>query len=65
MIIQREFNLMGGRRDLQYVSSVDSKGRPNGYDKKEEYALDLSDWQAARTISAFNDIGCKYHIARG
>ena len=61
MFIQREFKLMGGRTDLQYVSSVDSKGRPNGYDKKKEYALDLTDWQAVRVIASFNFIGCKYH----
>lgn len=62
MLIQREFKLMGGRTDLQYISSVDSKGYPNGYDKKKEYALDLTDWQAVRAIASFNFIGCKYHI---
>lgn len=62
MIIQREFKLMGGRTDLQYVSSVNSKGHPNGYDKKKEHALSLTDWQAVRTISEFNFIGCKYHV---
>ena len=62
MFIQREFKLMGNRTDMQYVSSVDSKGRPNGYDKKKEHALNLTDWQAVRTIAEFNFVGCKYWI---
>lgn len=61
MFVQREFNLMGGRVDYQYVSSVDSKGYPNGYDKNIKYALNLSEWQLKRTISMFKDVGCKWY----
>lgn len=45
---------------LEYVSSVDSKGYPTGYDKSKEYALNLSEWHLKRVTSYFNDIGAKW-----
>lgn len=60
MFVQREFKLMGGRIDYQYVSSVDSKGYPNGYDKNIKYALNLSEWQLKRVVSMFKDVGAKW-----
>lgn len=60
MLIQREFKLMSGSFDLQYVSSVDSRGYPTGYDKNKEYALNLSEWHLKRVTSYFNDIGTNW-----
>lgn len=60
MLIQREFKLISGSFDLQYVSSVDSKGYPTGYDKKKEYALNLSEWQLKRVVSMFKEVGAKW-----
>lgn len=60
MPIQREFKLMSGSFDLQWVSSVDSKGYPTGYDKNVKYALNLSEWHLKRVTSYFNDIGAKW-----
>ena len=58
--IQRKFKLIGGSFDYQYVSSITSKARANGYDKKREYALALTEWQAVRVISDLNAIGAEY-----
>lgn len=60
MLVQREFKLMSGSFDLQYVSSVDSKGYPNGYDKNIKYALNLSEWQLKRAVSMFKEVGAKW-----
>lgn len=60
MFVQREFKLISGRRDYQYVSSVDSRGYPKGYDKSKECALNLSEWHLKRVTSYFNDIGAKW-----
>ena len=60
MIVRREFKLMSGGISLQYVSSVDSKGYPNGYDKNIKYALNLSEWQLKRVVSMFKDVGAKW-----
>lgn len=60
MKVLREFKLMGGRIDFQYVSHIDSKGFPVGYDKKIELALELTDWQTQRVVSGLNSIGAKY-----
>lgn len=60
MLVQREFKLMGGRIAYQYVSSVDSKGYPNGYDKNVKYALNLSEWQLKRVVSMFKEVGANW-----
>lgn len=60
MLVSREFKLMSGGFDLQYVSSVDSKGYPNGYDKNIKYALNLSEWQLKRVVSVFKEFGAKW-----
>lgn len=61
MLVRREFKLMSGGFDLQYVSSVDSKGYPNGYDKNIKYALNLSEWQFKRVVSVFKEFGAKWY----
>lgn len=60
MLIQREFKLLSGSFDLQYVSSVDSKGYPTGYDKDVKYALNLSEWHLKRVTAFFKEIGAKW-----
>ena len=61
MFIQRQFKLISGGFDYQYVSSVDSRGYPTGYDKDKKYAINLSEWQLKRCISLFKYIGCNWH----
>ena len=61
MLVRREFKLMGGTVDYQYVSSVNSVGYPTGYDKGKEYALNLTEWQLKRVTSAFKDLGAIWH----
>lgn len=58
--IQRKFKLMGGRFDYQYVSSINSKSKANGYDRDVKYALALTEWQSVRVISDLNAIGAEY-----
>lgn len=60
MLVRREFKLMGGRLDYQYVSSVNGKGEPTGYDKNIKYALNLSEWQLKRVVSVFKEVGAKW-----
>ena len=60
MIISREFNLMGNRRDSQYVSYIDSRGYPRGYDSDIKYALRLTPWQVQRCSAFLRDIGAKF-----
>lgn len=60
MLVRREFKLMGGRVDYQYVSSVNGKGEPTGYDKNIKYALNLSEWQLKRVVSVFKEVGAKW-----
>lgn len=60
MFVQREFKLISGRVDYQYVSSIDSKGYPTGYDKDIKHALNLSEWHLKRVTSFFNEIGAKW-----
>ncbi len=59
-LITRQFKLMKGKLDGQYVSMIDSKGQPIGYDRKREYALELTEWQAVRVISYLNKVGAKH-----
>ena len=58
--IMRKFKLMSGGFDWQYVSSINSKSKANGYDKLEKYALALTEWQCVRVISDLNTIGVEY-----
>ncbi len=60
MFVQREFNLISGKTDYQYVSSVDARGYPNGYDKDKGHAINLSEWHLKRVTSFFKDIGAKW-----
>lgn len=62
--IIRKFKLMSGKFDYQYVSSIDSKAKANGYDKLEKYALALTEWQAVRVISDLNYIGAEYETVQ-
>lgn len=50
MYIQRKFNLIGGKIDFQYVSSVEFKvkGILLGYDSKKEYAKNLTPYEQRR-----------------
>lgn len=63
MFIQREFKLISGRIDYQYVSSVNSNGQPTGYDRDIRYALNLSEWHIKRCVSFFESIGSKYQTS--
>lgn len=60
MLVRREFKLIGGRLDYQYVSSVNGNGEPTGYDKDIKYALNLSEWQLKRVVSVFKGVGAKW-----
>jgi hypothetical protein len=59
-LITRKFNLISGHTDWQYVSSINTKSKANGYDKKREYALALTEWQCVRVTSDINFIGAEY-----
>lgn len=65
MFVQRQFKLINGSFDLQYVSHVNGKGEPTGYDKSIEHALPLTEWYFTRLTAYFDSIGAKYytHIA--
>ena len=58
--IMRKFKLMSGGFDWQYVSSINSKSKANGYDKLKKHALALTEWQSVRVISDLNTIGVEY-----
>ena len=60
MLVRREFKLMGGRVDYQYVSSVNGKGEPTGYDKGVEYAVSMTEWYYTRVTSYLDSIGAKW-----
>lgn len=60
MLVRREFKLMGDRVDHQYVSSVNGKGEPTGYDKKVELAVNMNEWYYTRVTSYLNSIGAKW-----
>lgn len=47
MYILRKFNLIGGKIDFQYVSSIEfkNKGILIGYDRKKEYAMNLTAYE--------------------
>lgn len=50
MYVMRKFNLIGGKIDFQYVSSVEFnvKGILLGYDSKKEYAKNLTPYEQRR-----------------
>lgn len=50
MYILRKFNLIGGKIDFQYVSSVEftPRGVLLGYDSKKEYAKNLTPHEQRR-----------------
>lgn len=58
MYILRKFNLIGGKIDFQYVSSVEfkQKGILIGYDAKKEYAKNLTAYEQRR-IEAYLKVG--------
>lgn len=60
MLVRREFKLIGGGLDYQYVSSVNGKGEPTGYDKKVEHAVNMSEWYYTRVTSYLESIGAKW-----
>lgn len=60
--ILREFKLISGRIDNQYVSHINSKAQPTGYDKKEQYALDLTTWQIKRVSAYLNSLNVSFTI---
>ena len=53
MYIQRKFNLISGKIDFQYISSVEfkDKGILIGYDSKKEYAKNLTAYEQRRVES--------------
>ncbi len=61
MFVQRQFKLISGNIDFQYVSSVDSRGYPTGYDKDIKHAVNLSEWHLKRVTSFFKDLGVKWN----
>lgn len=62
MYILRQFKLVSGRLDYQYVSSLNSKGHPIGYDKQKQYKIALSDWQLTRAKAYLDSIGAVYQV---
>ncbi len=61
MFVQRQFKLISGNIDFQYVSSIDSRGYPVGYDKDIEHAVNLNEWQLKRVVSFFKVLGVKWN----
>ena len=64
MYIMREFNLIGGKIDFQYVSSVEFKqnGILIGYDAKKEYAKNLTAYEKRRVESYLKSGNISYQI---
>jgi len=62
--ILRQFKTMPNNLDYQYVSMVNAKGHPIGYDKKQQYRLRLSKWQSARVKAYLNSIGAIYQVVQ-
>ena len=62
MYILRKFNLIGGRIDFQYVSSIDYKNGKMlfGYSTKIEQALNLTDYQSILVEGYFKAGEIKY-----
>ena len=64
MYIMRKFNLIGGKIDFQYVSSVEfkNKGILIGYDSKKEYAKNLTAYEKRRIESYLKSGNISYQI---
>lgn len=62
MYILRQFKLMSGKLDYQYVSMVNGKGEPLGYDRKEIYRVFLTPWRLARVKAYLDSIGAVYQV---
>lgn len=60
MLVRREFKLMSGGLDYQYVSSVNGKGEPTGYDKDVEHAVSMTEWYYTRVTSYLESIGANW-----
>ena len=60
MLVRREFKLMSGGLDYQYVSSVKGKGEPTGYDKDIKCAVNMSEWYYTRVASYLESIGANW-----
>lgn len=62
MYILRKFNLIGGKIDFQYVSSIDYKNGKIlfGYSTKIEQALNLTDYQSILVEGYFKAGEIKY-----
>ena len=61
MYILRQFKTMPNSFDCQYVSMVNTKGHPVGYDKKQ-YRIKLSAWQLTMVKAYLDSIGATYQI---
>jgi len=64
MYILRKFNLIGGKIDFQYVSSIEfeNKGILIGYDSKKEYAKNLTAYEQRRVESYLKSGNISYQI---
>lgn len=64
MYILRMFNLIGGKIDFQYVSSVEfkNKGILIGYDSKKEYVKNLTAYEKRRVESYLKSGNISYQI---
>ena len=64
MYIMRKFNLIGGKVDFQYVSSVEfkNKGILLGYDRKKEYAKNLTSHEQRRIDAYLKSCNISYQI---
>lgn len=67
MYISRQFNLIGGKIDFQYVSSIEFKNGKMflGYDSKVCYAKDLTNWEVKRVSNYLDQCDCKYTVIEG
>lgn len=64
MYILRKFNLIGGKIDFQYVSSIEFKneGILIGHDSKKEYAKNLTVYEKRRVESYLKSGNISYQI---
>ena len=63
MKMQREFNLISGKKDYQYISKI-SKGIPVGYDKDEIHAIELTDQQVKKIVKYFEYLKVKFNVIK-
>lgn len=64
MYILRKFNLISGKIDFQYVSSVEFgiKGILLGYDAKKKYAKNLTAYELRRVEAYLKSGGMSYQL---